>query len=191
MRLHRIAAYLRVHLAKYLLLADAAPPPWKPKPVIRGCPRAMGLAVLGMRPSGPVWSCAPQCLSRGLRGCWDGSNRDAIRRRLLPASHLHPDCTAWRKNTTGFNGSCGGEPGRTLVHRTDNERMVGWLGLEGTLQPIQFQPLLWAVCPPPDQADPIQPGLGHPKGWSIHSSSGPLIAVPHHPKYNHGMRTIG
>jgi len=24
--------------------------------------------------------------------------------------------------------------------------------LEGTLQPVQFQPLPWAGCPPPDQA---------------------------------------
>lgn len=51
------------------------------------------------------------------------------------------------------------------------------IGLEETLEIIQFQPLPYAGCTPSAQAaqDPIPPGPEHPQGWGSHSSLGSLF----------------
>lgn len=56
---------------------------------------------------------------------------------------------------------------------------MAWFVLEETLKHPHPQPLLWAACPPRDQAaqDPIQHGLGHLQGSGTHSFSG----QPHYP----------
>lgn len=44
-----------------------------------------------------------------------------------------------------------------------HSRIIEQRGLEATLKTTQLQPLLWAGCPPPDQAaqGAMQPSLGH------------------------------
>jgi len=59
-----------------------------------------------------------------------------------------------------------------------------WLGLEGTLKIIWFQPPCHGQGHlPPDQVaqSPIQPGLEHCQGGDSHSFSGQPVPVPHHP----------
>ena len=48
---------------------------------------------------------------------------------------------------------------------------------------VEFQPLCYVQgCQPPDQAaqGPIQHGLEHLQGWSIHSLSEQPVPAPHH-----------
>jgi len=50
---------------------------------------------------------------------------------------------------------------------------MGWAGRNLKAHPVPT-PLLWAGCPTPAQAaqGPIQLGLAHLQGWSMHSSLG-------------------
>lgn len=68
--------------------------------------------------------------------------------------------------------SCSG-----YVHAQSHHRIAGWLRVEGTLQPTQLQPLLWAGCPQPAQVaqGPIPPGLEHLQRLGTHSSSGRIL----------------
>jgi len=57
-----------------------------------------------------------------------------------------------------------------------NQRIIGWLGLEGTSKIIQSQPPSCGQgCHPLNQAPaqaaqgPIQPSLENLKGWGIHN----------------------
>jgi len=70
-------------------------------------------------------------------------------------------------------------------HRTDNHRIIEWLGLEGDSKIIWFQtPAMDRLathqlnCPRPhttwDEHEQLQ-------GWGIHSFSGQLVATPHCP----------
>jgi len=63
-------------------------------------------------------------------------------------------------------------------------RMIEWVGLEGTLKIVLFQP----PCHdqghlPLDQVaqNPIQPGLEHFLGGGSHSFSGQPVPASHHP----------
>ena len=68
---------------------------------------------------------------------------------------------------------------------TQNHRIIGWSGLEGTLKIVSFQPTCYGQGHlPPDQVaqSPIQPGLEHRQGGGSHSFSGqPAAPVPHCP----------
>ena len=66
-------------------------------------------------------------------------------------------------------------------------RIIEWLGLQGTSRIIELQPpcCRQGLQPPYlilDQAaqGPIQPGLEHLQGRSIHSLSGQPVPAPHH-----------
>ena len=52
-------------------------------------------------------------------------------------------------------------------HGTQMKKQHRMVGLEGTSEVIQFQPLPWVGCHPAAQAaqGPMQPGLGHLQGW--------------------------
>ena len=66
----------------------------------------------------------------------------------------------------------------------ENHRITGWLGLEGTLKLIQFQPPCHGQGHLPlDQVaqSPVQPGVEHCQGGCSHSFSGQPVPVPHHP----------
>jgi len=62
-------------------------------------------------------------------------------------------------------------------------RIIEWLGLEGTPEVVQIQPLCCEQgCHVLDQAaqEPIKPGLECLQEWDIHVSGEP-VPVPHHP----------
>jgi len=68
-----------------------------------------------------------------------------------------------------------------------SQRIIEWLGLEGTSRIIKLQPPCHRQgCQPPhlilDQAaqGSIQPGFEHLQGWGIHSLSGQPVPAPHH-----------
>jgi len=65
------------------------------------------------------------------------------------------------------------------VTESQNSRVIEWLGLEVTSNPIQFRPLPWAGCLPPDQAAQgrIQPGFEHLQGRGTRDFYGQSVPV--------------
>ena len=55
--------------------------------------------------------------------------------------------------------------------------------MEDALKLIQFQLPAMGMAATLDQdaQGPIQPSLEHLQGWGIHSFSGQIVPVPHHP----------
>ena len=86
---------------------------------------------------------------------------------------------------TLYDGICTNEVGMVLHRQVVNKVVVliiEWFGLEGMLTVIQFHPLPWAGCHPPDQAAlcPIQPGLECLQGWGIYGFFEEPDPVPHY-----------
>lgn len=70
---------------------------------------------------------------------------------------------------------------RMSTGKSRSHRIIEWVGLERTLNIIQFQSQYCGQnCHPASQAAqaPIQPGL---QGWSVHSLTGQPVSVPQHP----------
>ena len=68
-----------------------------------------------------------------------------------------------------------------------NNQAKEWLGVDRTSKIIWFQPPFCGQgCQPLNQAldqraqGPIQPGLEHLQGQSVHNLSGQLVPTPHH-----------
>ena len=62
--------------------------------------------------------------------------------------------------------------GGHYIHTDMNDKIHEWLGQDGTLKSIQFQPPALGWLPPTSSGcqGPAQRGLGHLQGCDIHSS---------------------